>query len=65
MMEGTSFRNRFLENLTNENKLCFTRQKNFCASLLRKEKKQYFAKLNEKNTTDNRKFWETVKPSLN
>ena len=48
-----------------KNKLCFTRQKNFCASLLRKEKKQYFAKLNEKNTTDNRTFWETVKPSLN
>ena len=30
-----------------------------------KRKKKYFAKLNEKNTTNNRKFWETVKPSLN
>ena len=37
----------------------FTRQKNFCFSLLRKKRKQYFAKLNEKNITDNRKFWQT------
>ena len=25
---------------------------------------QYFAKLNEKNITDNRKVWQTVKPFL-
>ena len=25
---------------------------------------QYFAKLNEKNIIDNRKFWQTVKPFL-
>ena len=30
----------------------------------RKEKKQYFAKLNGKNITDNRKAWQTVKPFL-
>ena len=41
IMEGTSFRNRFLKNLTEENKLCFTRQKIFFASLLRKEKKKF------------------------
>ena len=33
-------------------------------SLLRKEKKEYFAKLNEKDITDNRKFWHTIKPFL-
>ena len=26
--------------------------------------KQYFTKLNEKNVTDNRNFWQTVKPFL-
>ena len=33
-------------------------------SLLRKEKKKYFANLNEKDITDNKKFWQTIKPFL-
>ena len=33
-------------------------------SLLRKEKKEYFARLNEKDITDNWKFWHTVKHFL-
>ena len=33
-------------------------------SLLRKVKRQYVANLNEKNITDNRKFWPIVKPFL-
>ena len=31
---------------------------------MRKEQKEYFANLNEKDTTNNRKFWYTVKPFL-
>ena len=31
---------------------------------MRKEKKEYFAKLNEKGITDNKKFWHTVKPLI-
>ena len=61
IMERTRFRNRFLKNTTDENRLVFTRQKYFCVSFLRKEKKHYFAKLNEKNITDNSKFWQTAK----
>ena len=38
--------------------------KEIIVSLLRKEKKEYFARLNEKDITDNRKFWHTVKPFL-
>ena len=38
--------------------------RNFCVFFLRKGKKEYFAKLNEKEITDNRKFWHTVKPFL-
>ena len=33
-----------------------------CVSLLRKSKKYYFSKLNEKQITDNKSFWKTVKP---
>ena len=56
-MERTRFRNKFLKHRTEENKLLYNKQRNFCASLLRKEKKEYFAKINEKDVTDNRKFW--------
>ena len=47
-MERTRFRSRFLKNPTDENRLAFTRQRNLCISS-QKRKKQYFAKLNEKN----------------
>ena len=33
-------------------------------SLLRKSKKNYFANLDKKNITDNKRFWKTVKPFL-
>ena len=63
-MERTRLRNTFLKNPSVANKLAYTKQRNFCVSLLRKVKKEYFANLNEKNITDNRKFWQTVKPFL-
>ena len=64
IMERTRLRNTFLKNPTVANKLAYTKQRNFCVSLLRKVKREYFANLNEKNITDNRKFWQTVKPFL-
>ena len=62
IMERTRLRNNFLKNPTTENKLAYTKQRNFCVSLLRKVKRKYFANINEKNIIDNRKFWQTVKP---
>ena len=64
IMQRTRFRNKFLKNPTDQNKLIYNKQRNLCVSLLRKEKKEYFAKLYEKDITDNRKFWHTVKPFL-
>ena len=61
-MERTRSRNTFLKNTIIANKLAYTKQRNCCVSLLRKVKWEYFANLNEKNITDNRKFWQTVKP---
>ena len=46
------------------NNISYTKQRNWCVSLLRKEKKEYFANLNEKDIIDNKKFWQTVKPFL-
>ena len=62
IMQKTRFRNKFLKNPTDLKKVLCKKQRNYCVSLLRKEKN--FPKLNENEITDNRKFWHTVKPFL-
>ena len=64
IMQRTRFRNKFLKNPTSENRLIYNSQRNFCLSLLRKEKREYFENLNEKDITDNGTFWHIVKPFL-
>ena len=64
IMVRTRLRNKFLKNPTIENKLAYAKQRNFCVSLLRKVKRENFANIIEKNITDSRKFWQTVKPFL-
>ena len=64
IMKRTRFRNQFLKNRTDENKSRNTRQRNYFVSLLRKRKTQYYRNLDEKNVTDNKAFWKTVKPFL-
>ena len=60
----TKLRNIFLQNKSEENKIRYTKQRNFCVSLLRKAKKRYYENLNEKSVVDNKLFWKTVKPLL-
>ena len=64
IMQRTKLRNKFLKHSSAENKFFYNKQRNRCISLLRKEKKKYFANLNEKDITDNKKFWQTIKPFL-
>ena len=64
IMQRTCFRNKFLKNPTDLNKVLYNKQRNYRVFLLKKEKKEYFHKLNVKEITDNRKFWYTVKPFL-
>ena len=64
IMKRTRFRNQFLKNRTDENKSRYTKQRNYCVSLLRKTKTQYYSNLDEKNVTDKKAFWKTVKPFL-
>ena len=63
-MERACLRYTCLKNPIVANKLAYKKQRNCCLSLLRKVEREYFANLNEKNITDNRNFWRTVKPSL-
>ena len=62
IMTRTKLRNIFLQNRSKENRICHTKQRNFCVSLLRKTKKRYYENLNEKSIVDNKLFWKTVKP---
>ena len=64
IMTRTKLRNIFLQNKGEENKIRYTKQRNFCVSLLRKTKKRYYENLNEKSAVDNKLFWKTVKPLL-
>ena len=60
-MKRSRLRNNFLKIRTRENKILYTKQRNYCISLLTKYKKKY---LNEKDILDNKLFWKTIKPSL-
>ena len=64
IMQRTKSRNKFLKDPTECNKILYTKQRNWCVLLLRKEKKEYIANLDEEDITDNKKFWQTVKPFL-
>ena len=64
IMKRSRLRNNFLKNRTGENKTLYTKQRNYCVSLLKKSKKKYFANLNEKDILDNKLFWKTIKPSF-
>ena len=46
------------------NRICYNKQSNSCVHLLRKNGKDYYGNLNEKDVNDNKRFWKTVKPLL-
>ena len=54
----------YLKNRSEFNAAAYARQRNCCVSVLRKEKKYYYANWNEKNAVDNKQFWKTFKPFL-
>ena len=58
----TRLRNKFLKNRTESNRVSYNKQRNFCVSLLRKTKKDYYGNLNKKDVIDNENFWKSVKP---
>ena len=53
VMDRTRLRNKFLKNRTAENKLAYNRQRNYCVSLTRKSKRDYYNNLDNRNVTDN------------
>ena len=64
IMHRARFRNKYLRNKTDENKRNYTKQRNYCVSLVRKSEREYYSNLDVKNITDNKTFWKTVKAFL-
>ena len=50
IMTRTRLRNNFLKDKSKENKRKYSKQHNYCVSLLRKSKSEYFGNLNEKKS---------------
>ena len=64
IMKRSQLENKYLQNSSNENKIRYKKQKNFCSRLYKKERKKFYSKLDIKNFTDNKQFWKTMKPFL-
>ena len=60
IMTRSKLRNKFLKTRNEESKRRFNRHRNFCVSLLRKNKRRFFGNIDHKVVSDNRTFWETV-----
>ena len=63
-MTRARLRNKFLKDRSKENKSRYSKQRNYCASLIRKKKKDYYSNLDIKKVTHNKTFSRTVKPFL-
>ena len=61
-MHRSKLKNIFNKDPTDGNKKLYNQQRNYCVSLLRKEKKKYYNNLDIKIFDDNRKFWKRVRP---
>ena len=62
IMKRSKLRNTFNKKRSSENWRNYKRQRNICWNILKSTKKTFFETLNINETTDNRKFWKTVKP---
>ena len=62
IMARSRLKNKYNKNPNVENESLYKRQRNFCVSLLRKEKKKYYNNLDLKIFDDNKKFWRSIKP---
>ena len=62
IMTRSRLKNKYNKNPNVENESLYKRQRNFCVSLLRKEKKKYYNNLDLNIFDDNKMFWRSIKP---
>ena len=61
-MHRSRLKNVYHKNPSEGNKASYNKYRNYCVSLLKKEKKKYYNNLDLKMFDDNRKFWQRIKP---
>ena len=62
IMNQTRLRNRFLRTRCTGDKEADNKQSNYCISLIRKTKQQYYNKLDHRMVADSKSFWKYIKP---
>ena len=63
-MRRTRLRNKFIDSKTDADRIAYNKQRNYCVSLIRKEKKAHYSNLNVRDVTDNKTFWRKDKSSF-
>ena len=64
IMKRSRLRNKFLKSKSEADKKNYVKQRNYCVSLLRRTKKEYYGNLDPRKIADNRTFWRIAKPFL-
>ena len=64
VMKRSKLTNYYLKNKTDANRMLYKKQRNYCVSLFKKSKTNYYANLDKKKLSDNRFLWKVIKPSL-
>ena len=62
IMHRSKLKNIYNKKMDRVNWENYKKQRNFCVTLLRRTKKEYFQNLNVKDLSDNKKFWKIIKP---
>ena len=64
IMTRTGLLNKYRKDNSAGNLFAYKRQRNLCVKLLRKSKKLFYNNLHVTRITDNRKFWQIIKPNF-
>ena len=62
IMRHSRLKNIYKKTRSPENWNSYKKQRNFCVDHLRKTKRSYFEQININDISDNKKFWNTIKP---
>ena len=62
VMTRSRLKNKYLKDPSLTNKINYKKYRNYCVNLFKREKKKYYNNLHPNQITDNKKFWNTVKP---
>jgi len=63
-MKRSELSTKYYKNSTHKNLSQYKKHKNFCSRLYKKERRKYYSNLDIKKITDNKQFWNTLKPFI-